>query len=52
MSVPRDQREAALGLGQPGGNRRGRLWCVRATDYGSIFLALARALGETMAVTM
>src|ERR1700739_3089685 len=54
MSVPRDQREAALGLGS---TRWGYTWKVvvpfaRTGIMGSIFLALARALGETMAVTM
>jgi phosphate transport system permease protein len=54
MSVPRDQREAALGLGS---TRWEATWKVvvpfaRTGIMGSIFLALARALGETMAVTM
>jgi len=54
MSVPRDQREAALALGS---TRWESTWKVvvpfaRAGIMGSIFLALARALGETMAVTM
>lgn len=54
MSVPRDQREAALGLGS---TRWESTWKVvvpfaRAGILGSVFLALARALGETMAVTM
>jgi phosphate transport system permease protein len=54
LSVPRDQREAALGLGS---TRWESTWKVvvpfaRAGISGSIFLALARALGETMAVTM
>jgi phosphate transport system permease protein len=54
ISVPRDQREAALGLGS---TRWESTWKVvvpfaRAGILGSIFLALARALGETMAVTM
>jgi phosphate transport system permease protein len=54
MSVPRDQREAALGLGS---TRWESTWKVvvpfaRTGILGSIFLALARALGETMAVTM
>ena len=54
MSVPRDQREAALSLGS---TRWESTWKVvvpfaRAGIMGSIFLALARALGETMAVTM
>src|SRR5262249_10166159 len=54
LSVPRDQREAALALGSP---RWESTWKVvvpfaRTGIMGSIFLALARALGETMAVTM
>ena len=54
MSVPRDQREAALGLGS---TRWESTWKVvvpfaRTGITGSVFLALARALGETMAVTM
>ena len=54
LSVPRDQREAALALGS---TRWESTWKVvlpfaRTGIFGSIFLALARALGETMAVTM
>ena len=54
LSVPRDQREAALSLGA---TRWESTWKVvvpfaRGGIMGSIFLALARALGETMAVTM
>jgi phosphate transport system permease protein len=54
LSVPRDQREAALALGA---TRWESTWQVvvpfaRTGIMGSIFLALARALGETMAVTM
>ena len=54
LSVPRDQREAALSLGA---TRWESTWKVvvpfaRSGIMGSIFLALARALGETMAVTM
>jgi len=54
LAVPADQREAALALGA---TRWETTWKVvvpyaRAGIYGSIFLALARALGETMAVTM
>jgi phosphate transport system permease protein len=54
LSVPRDQREAALSLGA---TRWESTWQVvvpfaRSGIMGSIFLALARALGETMAVTM
>ena len=53
LSVPRDQREAAW----PGATRWESTWKVvvpfaRTGIMGSIFLALARALGETMAVTM
>jgi phosphate transport system permease protein len=54
LSVPRDQREAALAVGA---TRWESTWKVvvpfaRTGIMGSIFLALARALGETMAVTM
>lgn len=54
LSVPRDQREAALALGA---TRWEATWKVvvpfaKTGIMGSIFLALARALGETMAVTM
>ena len=54
LSVPRDQREAALALGS---TRWEATWKVvvpfaRTGIMGSIFLAMARALGETMAVTM
>jgi phosphate transport system permease protein len=54
MSVPQDQREAALALGS---TRWESTWKVvvpfaKTGIMGSIFLALARALGETMAVTM
>jgi phosphate transport system permease protein len=54
MAVPRDQREAALALGS---TRWESTWKVvvpfaRSGIMGSIFLALARALGETVAVTM
>jgi phosphate transport system permease protein len=54
LAVPNDQREAALALGST-------LWestwkvvlpYARRGIMGSVFLALARALGETMAVTM
>src|SRR5207247_4607732 len=50
----RDVREAALALGA---TRWESTWKVvvpfaRPGIFGSIFLALARALGETMAVTM
>jgi phosphate transport system permease protein len=54
LSVPRDQREAALAVGA---TRWESTWRVvvpfaRTGIVGSIFLALARAVGETMAVTM
>jgi phosphate transport system permease protein len=54
LSVPRDQREAALALGA---TRWESTWKVvvpfaKTGIMGSVFLALARALGETMAVTM
>jgi len=54
LTVPRDQREAALALGA---TRWESTWKVvvpwaRTGILGSVFLALARALGETMAVTM
>lgn len=54
LAVPRDQREAALALGA---TRWETTWHVvvpyaRLGIMGSIFLGLARALGETMAVTM
>jgi phosphate transport system permease protein len=53
-AVPVEQREAALALGA---TRWESTWNVvvpyaRAGILGSIFLAMARALGETMAVTM
>ncbi len=54
LDVPRDQREAALALGA---TKWESVWDVvlpnaRLGIIGSIFLGLARALGETMAVTM
>ena len=54
MGVPREQREAALAVGA---TRWESTWQVvvpfaRLGIIGSVFLALARALGETMAVTM
>ncbi len=54
LAVPRDQREAALALGA---TRWEATWravtpFARLGIVGSVFLALARALGETMAVTM
>lgn len=54
LSVPRDQREASLALGASKWQTTWRVVVPNASKgiYGSIFLALARALGETMAVTM
>ncbi len=54
LAVPGDLREAALALGA---TKWESTWQVvvpsaRSGIIGSIFLALARALGETMAVTM
>ncbi|HKD09266.1 MAG TPA: phosphate ABC transporter permease subunit PstC [Bryobacteraceae bacterium] len=54
MAVPRDQREAALALGA---TKWESTWQIvvpfaKLGILGSIFLGLARALGETMAVTM
>jgi phosphate transport system permease protein len=54
MAVPVEQREAALGLGA---TKWESTWQVvvpfaRVGIMASVFLALARALGETMAVTM
>jgi phosphate transport system permease protein len=54
LAVPREQREAALALGA---TKWESTWQVvvpyaRLGIFGSVFLALARALGETMAVTM
>ena len=54
IAVPRAQREAALSLGA---TKWETTWMAvlpyaRSGIVGSIFLALARALGETMAVTM
>jgi phosphate transport system permease protein len=54
LAVPREQREAALALGS---TRWETTWRVvlpyaRPGIYGAIFLALGRALGETIAVTM
>src|SRR5579871_2553862 len=53
-AVPRSQREAALSLGA---TRWQMIWSVvlpyaRPGIVGGCFLALGRALGETMAVTM
>lgn len=54
MAVPVDQREAALGLGATRWESTIRVVVpfARTGIVGSIFLAMARALGETMAVTM
>src|SRR6202161_2600436 len=54
MPLPREQREAALALGatQWESTWDAVLPFARLGIIGSIFLALARALGETMAVTM
>jgi phosphate transport system permease protein len=54
LSVPRDQREASLALGATHWQTTWRVVVpyARKGVFGSIFLALARALGETMAVTM
>ncbi len=54
LAVPNDQREASLGLGA---TKWEATWkavvpYARTGIMGSAFLALARALGETMAVTM
>jgi phosphate transport system permease protein len=54
MDVPREQREAALALGA---TKWEATWdavvpYARLGIMGSVFLGLARALGETMAVTM
>jgi phosphate transport system permease protein len=54
LTVPREQREPAMALGA---TRWESTWKVvvpwaRTGIMGSVFLALARALGETMAVTM
>jgi phosphate transport system permease protein len=54
LAVPRDLREAALALGA---TKWESTWQVvlpfaKTGIVGSVFLALARALGETMAVTM
>lgn len=54
IAVPREQREAALALGATKWESTAQavLPFARLGIIGSIFLALARALGETMAVTM
>lgn len=54
MSVPADQREAALGLGATRWETTFKIVVpyARTGIMGSVFLSMARALGETMAVTM
>jgi phosphate transport system permease protein len=54
MAVPREQREAALALGATKWESTFQvvLPYARLGIIGSVFLALARVLGETMAVTM
>ncbi|HWB86470.1 MAG TPA: phosphate ABC transporter permease subunit PstC [Bryobacteraceae bacterium] len=54
LAVPRDLREASLGLGATMWETTWKVVIPFAKRgiLGSIFLALARALGETMAVTM
>lgn len=54
LTVPTDQREAALALGATHWETTwdAVLPFAKRGIMGSIFLALARALGETMAVTM
>jgi phosphate transport system permease protein len=54
MAVPQDQREASLGLGATRWETTYKVVVgyARTGILGSIFLSMARALGETMAVTM
>lgn len=54
LAVPQDQREAALALGATKWESTWKVVVPHASRgiMGSVFLALARALGETMAVTM
>jgi phosphate transport system permease protein len=54
LEVPRDQREAALALGATRWESTIQVVVpyARLGIFGSVFLGLARALGETMAVTM
>jgi phosphate transport system permease protein len=54
MAVPNEQREAALALGATKWETTIQIVMPNASTgiLGSIFLGLARALGETMAVTM
>jgi len=54
LAVPVEQREAALALGATKWETTWDIVLPNASTgiFGSLFLALARALGETMAVTM
>jgi phosphate transport system permease protein len=54
LAIPVDQREAALALGATKWETTWQIVIPSAKTgiFGSVFLALARALGETMAVTM
>lgn len=54
LAVPTDQREAALALGATKWEATWDIVIPNASTgiIGSVFLALARSLGETMAVTM
>jgi phosphate transport system permease protein len=54
LAVPRELREGALAVGATRWEATWRVVVPFASSgiYGSIFLSLARALGETMAVTM
>jgi phosphate transport system permease protein len=54
LAVPIEQREAALALGATKWETTWQIVIPNASTgiIGSVFLALARALGETMAVTM
>ena len=54
LSIPRELKEASFALGATRWETtwRAMLPAARRGIFGSIFLALARALGETMAVTM
>ncbi len=54
LAVPVEQREAALALGATKWEATWQIVLPTASTgiIGSVFLALARALGETMAVTM
>jgi phosphate transport system permease protein len=54
LAIPVEQREAALALGATKWETTWQIVIPSAKTgiFGSVFLALARALGETMAVTM